>query len=1385
MLIKGVIKVGLIGNEIIQSRAYIDPSVSAPPPNLNYRNTFPITVFEAVRELMKDENSPTLREVLDNIHKRLDGTQPLIPAKPANYLMTYAGVPGGTGSIEISQDVPWDRTEQRHDRIPTEKAVGDLMFKLGLINENGDAIDPGSRKVNWTDIIGRPLVYNDTGNNDDGFITQKAVTKVLTDIRSSIDKLDADSSNRMDIIEGTISDHIGNTDNPHNVSIFQIGAASQKDFMHHITNAVNPHRITPEILGLGHVDDTSDLDKPISNATQAAIDSINILISKLAGNVENINGITDVQFNSQTGGLKISYMDNSEIDLQLPLDRFVDTVKYDKVSKELVITEYGESLPDSPGTHIKRVDLSELFIRYIGSVGTNIHIEIDGNQLSGEQTIRASIIPKSITGESIADNTVTERIINDQAVSVNKIKDASVTTVKIADGSITTTKIADCQITNGKIASRSIDGRTLFSSIINNRVLVTHDAGEDPYWGQVIGDMIADKVITSRHIENGSINTEKIANGAISSGKLADGSVISDKLAPSSVTNEKISNQTITGEKIAKNVKLYGTPSISVRPSPDSNDNSIVDTRWVRDHVADAINKATDFGSRMVDGKMLFSSPYKNRVLTVRRANGDAEWGLINHEMLEANSVNTDNLIDRSVTADKIKNKSILAGHLTKEIVNTDNIIDSAVTSEKIFPSNMKDMVLGSLSDYGHPVYTKVTRNMIEYNAISSMQIEDRSVTLAKLQTADTDNKVLAVDIRNTNPIWTQVNTRMIADRAVNSKKLFTSAKSNMVLGVSVAGDDPKYMKVNSEMLDSQSVRRRHIGYGEVYQEHLQEKIIESRHIMDWSIQSNNIAHRAITGIELFSSPVPNRVLAVTTMPYSNPDWLQVTGDMIENNTITPEKLFSSIHSNRILGVKKAGSLPEYMQITGDFIEDDSITGSKISKNVILRGTPKLESDPLDFSNNNQIATTRWVRKTISSMTENLSASQKPTQAVIDDESIDISKLKPTKQVGVLTSREQFGKLEFSPVTEDVIANGSITTKKIGRDLMLLGNPVLEVRPSATASDKHLNGNLIPDCQWVLDRIQEAISGGTESSEMWEMSYDTIVYNWESGYGYPLMADDNELTQDFINVVWNSNGEGSILHDNDELSYVTVLNIWNSDGVGNTDTGKPSDGNVVVSGQSTLKPGSVTNEMLGKRAVSADKMFSSSDDYQVLAVISANTDPVYTKITGAMIEDGEVTFDKLQAPNEIDVVMGVINPDDGVQYTKVTGRMIENGSIKTSNISDGAITSEKLADGSIDHTKFAKDAFVNEDMLMDNSVSTQKIQDSAVETDKLADRSVTNEKIADETISGDKLINNIELPGSVTVASTTKYETRQLRNTILSTEIPDVAVNGDIWFRYV
>lgn len=129
-------------------------------------------------------------------------------------------------------------------------------------------------------------------------------------------------TNYLNTLNTTVSGHISNTSNPHSVTKSQVGLSNVPNFdttsavtnshthsnmillnaitesfttvlktaydgavtwistngatlISHLSNTSNPHSVTASQVGLGNVNNTADVDKPISNATQGAIDTIN------------------------------------------------------------------------------------------------------------------------------------------------------------------------------------------------------------------------------------------------------------------------------------------------------------------------------------------------------------------------------------------------------------------------------------------------------------------------------------------------------------------------------------------------------------------------------------------------------------------------------------------------------------------------------------------------------------------------------------------------------------------------------------------------------------------------------------------------------------------------------------------------------------------------------------------------------------------------------------------------------------------------------------------------------------------------------------------------------------------------------------------------------
>lgn len=94
--------------------------------------------------------------------------------------------------------------------------------------------------------------------------------------------------------------------------------AVQTNLETHINNKSNPHKVTKDQVGLGNVDNTSDANKPISNATQTAL---NGKFSATDGNalkqrVDNIPELvaTDITVNSDNDSVNISLNKTSIVD---------------------------------------------------------------------------------------------------------------------------------------------------------------------------------------------------------------------------------------------------------------------------------------------------------------------------------------------------------------------------------------------------------------------------------------------------------------------------------------------------------------------------------------------------------------------------------------------------------------------------------------------------------------------------------------------------------------------------------------------------------------------------------------------------------------------------------------------------------------------------------------------------------------------------------------------------------------------------------------------------------------------------------------------------------------------------------------------------------------
>lgn len=136
-----------------------------------------------------------------------------------------------------------------------------------------------------------------------GVYTKDEINDKIADLNSTSNGTISDINKEIDDLQDELNLHIKDYSNPHKITKAQIGLdkvdnttdlekpisvamqgalntinieLSQKaeatDFTDHIIDNTNPHKVTKEQVGLSNVDNTSDMNKPISLATQIALD---------------------------------------------------------------------------------------------------------------------------------------------------------------------------------------------------------------------------------------------------------------------------------------------------------------------------------------------------------------------------------------------------------------------------------------------------------------------------------------------------------------------------------------------------------------------------------------------------------------------------------------------------------------------------------------------------------------------------------------------------------------------------------------------------------------------------------------------------------------------------------------------------------------------------------------------------------------------------------------------------------------------------------------------------------------------------------------------------------------------------------------------------------
>lgn len=261
---------------------------------------------------------------------------------------TFNNLPstGESGKIYITQDT--NLTYRWSGSAYTE------ISKSLALGETSSTAYPGDKGKSTTDIVNSlsDTLVNDVlvsqSNQDSVSLTVKSITKNSTNKSNKLLLTDGEPVLLTDgspILlaenDGLYSQADDKTITINQASAFAAGVMSSSDktkldglksqaeidttinnvqnnLTTHINNKANPHQVTKDQVGLGNVDNTSDANKPISNATQTAL---NGKFSATDGNalkqrVDNIPELvaTDITVDSDNDSVNISLDKTSIVD---------------------------------------------------------------------------------------------------------------------------------------------------------------------------------------------------------------------------------------------------------------------------------------------------------------------------------------------------------------------------------------------------------------------------------------------------------------------------------------------------------------------------------------------------------------------------------------------------------------------------------------------------------------------------------------------------------------------------------------------------------------------------------------------------------------------------------------------------------------------------------------------------------------------------------------------------------------------------------------------------------------------------------------------------------------------------------------------------------------
>ena len=221
-----------------------------------------------------------------------------------------------------------------------EKPLSVEKYNVGVANKNSDVIDSELHRLDLKNESQDDLLATKEALASE---TERAVSK-----ENEILKKLNDETVRAKASEKTVSDTL--TDEINRAMTAE--NSNKNDLNAHISDKGNPHHVNKSQIGLGNVENTSDMDKPVSTAQQNAINSavsdhnasaschsdIRSLISDLAARLNALVDSDDTTLDQLSE--IVAYIKNNKT--------LIDTITKGKVNVSDIIDNLTSAATDKP-----------------------------------------------------------------------------------------------------------------------------------------------------------------------------------------------------------------------------------------------------------------------------------------------------------------------------------------------------------------------------------------------------------------------------------------------------------------------------------------------------------------------------------------------------------------------------------------------------------------------------------------------------------------------------------------------------------------------------------------------------------------------------------------------------------------------------------------------------------------------------------------------------------------------------------------------------------------------------------------------------------------------------------------------------------------------------